>query len=283
LEHTGWWLVSETGAAALAAGLFGLIFGSFFNVCIHRLPFHRSIMAPRSQCPKCERPIAWYNNIPLLSFVLLRGRCRFCGAAITWRYPVVELATALLFYAIVREFGVTPEAVKWLIFVSLLEMLFWTDLETRLLPDVLTLGGLAAALCLALVIPMRGGMGAMLFPGFPVYLQSEFMALVGAFLLSVPLWAIAKAYARLRGIEPPGLGDIKLLALLGASLGVQEGVLAVLIGSLAGSVLGLGYILGTGKNPRTHTLPFGSFLCVGGLIVIFFGGKLVRLWMGAGM
>jgi leader peptidase (prepilin peptidase) / N-methyltransferase len=260
--------VNETATAALLAGLFGLIFGSFFNVCISRLPYHQSVITPRSQCPHCERRIAWYDNIPLLSFALLGGRCRFCRGTIAWRYPAVELATGLLFYAIVWKFGVTPETVKRLILASLLEMLFWTDLETRLLPDVLTLGGLAAALCLALAVPGTGGLRG---------------ALLGAVLLSVPLWTIAKAYARLRRIEPPGLGDIKLLALLGAFLGVQEGLLALLIGSLTGSILGLGYILGTGKNPRTHALPFGSFLCVGGLIVIFFGGELVRLWMGAGM
>ena len=259
--------MSETALAAVAAGFFGLIFGSFFNVCIHRLPYHRSVIAPRSFCPNCEQSIAWYDNIPLLSFALLRARCRFCRAPIAWRYPVVELGTGLLFYAIVWKFGVTPEAVKWLIFASLLEILFWTDLETRLLPDVLTLGGLAAALCFALAVPDTGGVVA---------------SLLGALILSLPLWAIATAYARVRGIQPPGLGDIKLLALLGAFLGLQAGLLALLIGSLTGSVLGLGYILGTGKNPKTHALPFGSFLCAGGLIVIFFGGKLVRLWMGAG-
>lgn len=260
--------MSETAQAAIVAGFFGLIFGSFFNVCIHRLPSHRSVVSPRSYCPHCRQSIAWHDNIPLVTFALLRARCRYCHTPISWRYPIVELATGLLFYAVVREFGVTPEALKWLVIVSLLEMLFWTDLETRLLPDVLTLGGLAAALCFALLEPP--------------HLESGFAALLGAFLLSVPLWAVAKAYARLRGIEPPGLGDIKLLALLGAALGVQAGLLALLIGSLTGSILGLGYILGTGKNPKTHPLPFGSFLCAGGLIVIFFGGKLVRLWMGAG-
>lgn len=275
--------MTETAQAAIAAGLFGLIFGSFFNVCIHRLPYHQSVIAPRSYCPNCHQSIAWYDNIPLVSFALLRARCRHCRARIAWRYPVVELATGLLFYAIVREFGLTPQALKWLIIVSLLEMLFWTDLETRLLPDVLTLGGLATAQCLALFVPVAGGLGPAFFPEFPVYLQSEFAALLGAFLLSVPLWAFAKGYARLRCIEAPGFGDIKLLALLGASLGVQAGLLALLIGSLGGSVLGLGYILGTGKNPKTHTLPFGSFLCAGGLIVIFFGGKLIQIWIGAGM
>jgi leader peptidase (prepilin peptidase)/N-methyltransferase len=195
----------------------------------------------------------------------------------------VEFATAVLFYVVVHEFGVTPAALKWLVVVSLLEMLFWTDLETRLLPDVLTWGGLAAALALALLVPVTGGLGAILFPALPVSWQSLLTAMLGAVLLSVPLWAFANGYARLRRIEPPGLGDIKLLALLGAALGPHAGLLALLIGSVTGSILGLGYILGTGKNPRTHALPFGSFLCVGGLIVIFFGGKLVRIWMGAGV
>lgn len=275
--------MTEPVLPAFIAGLFGLVFGSFFNVCISRLPLHASVVSPRSYCPNCRHGIAWYDNIPLASFAFLRARCRHCGASIAWRYPIVELATAVLFYAVVREFGITPAAAKWLVVVSLLEILFWTDLETRLLPDVLTLGGLAAALGLALLIPVTGGLGATLFPALPLSLQSLISSATGAVLLSIPLWAFANGYARLRRIEPPGLGDIKLLALMGAALGAQEGLLALLIGSLAGSILGLGYILGTGKNPRTHTLPFGIFLCVGGLIVIFFGGKLVRIGMGAGV
>lgn len=275
--------MTEPVLPAFIAGLFGLVFGSFFNVCISRLPLHASVVSPRSHCPNCRHAIAWYDNIPLASFAFLRARCRHCGASIAWRYPIVELATAVLFYAVVREFGITPAAAKWLVVVSLLEILFWTDLETRLLPDVLTLGGLAAALGLAVLIPVTGGLGATLFPALPLSLQSLISSAAGAVLLSIPLWAFANGYARLRRIEPPGLGDIKLLALMGAALGAQAGLLALLIGSLAGSILGLGYILGTGKNPRTHTLPFGSFLCVGGLIVIFFGGKLVRIWMGAGV
>lgn len=270
-------------AAAFITALFGLVFGSFFNVCISRLPLHASVVSPRSCCPNCRHGIAWYDNIPLASFILLRARCRHCHASIAWRYPLVELATTILFYAVVREFGVTPVALKWLVVVSLLEMLFWTDLETRLLPDVLTLGGLAAALGLSLVEPVASGLGAMLFPAVPLSLQSLLSATAGAALLSLPLWAFANGYAKLRRIEAPGLGDIKLLAFMGAALGVQTGLLALLIGSLAGSILGLGYILGTGENPRTYTLPFGSFLCVGGLIAIFFGGKLVRIWLGAGM
>jgi leader peptidase (prepilin peptidase)/N-methyltransferase len=264
--------VAET-AAALLAGLFGLTFGSFFNVCIERLPSHRSVVKPRSHCPTCGAAIAWYDNIPLVSFALLRARCRSCNARISWRYPAVEFATGVLFFAIVREFGVTMYALKWLLTASLLEVLFWTDLETRLLPDALTLGGLAVAFSLALFVPVPGGLGPALIPQAPVYLQSEVAALAGAFLLSIPLWAFAKVYARLRRIEPPGFGDIKLLALIGALFGVQAGLFALLIGSISGSVLGLGYILMTGKNARTHMLPFGSFLCVGGLIVIFFGGS----------
>jgi leader peptidase (prepilin peptidase)/N-methyltransferase len=275
--------MTDTAQAAFIAGLFGLVIGSFFNVCISRLPLHASVVSPRSYCPNCRHTIAWYDNIPVASFVFLRARCRHCAASISWRYPFVELATAVLFYAVVREFGITPAAVKWLVVVSLLEILFWTDLETRLLPDVLTLGGLGVALVLSVVVPATGELGATLFPALPLSLQSLVSSAAGAALLSIPLWAFANGYARLRRIEPPGLGDIKLLALMGAALGAQAGLLALLIGSLAGSILGLGYILGTGRNPRTHTLPFGSFLCVAGLVVIFFGGKLVRIWMGAGV
>lgn len=269
--------------AALLAGMFGLVFGSFFNVCIHRLPLHRSVISPRSYCPSCRRTISWYDNIPLVGFVLLKGRCRYCRSPISWRYPFVELSTGIFFYAVVALYGVTPEALKLLVAVSLLEILFWTDLETRLLPDVLTLGGTAVGLLLAFFIPTRGGLLAALVAGLTAPVQSVLEALAAALLLSVPLWVFANLYARLRRVEPPGLGDIKLLALLGAFFGLEGGLLAVLLGSLAGSVLGLGYILGTGKNPKTYTLPFGSFLCAGGLVVIFFGGKLIRIWMGAAL
>jgi leader peptidase (prepilin peptidase) / N-methyltransferase len=267
---------------AVVAGLLGLLFGSFFNVCIHRLPQHHSVVRPRSYCPSCGRQLAWYDNVPVLSFMLLRRRCRYCRASISWRYPLVELSTALFFYVVVHRWGISVESLKWVVCASLLEILFWTDLETRLLPDVLTLGGLTIALLLSVWGPAQSGVGTVLLPQMPVYIQSFAGAVLSALVLSVPLWAVAEGYARLRGIEPPGFGDIKLLALLGAFLGMEAGVLALLIGSVTGSILGLGYIVGTGKDPRRHALPFGSFLCVGGLVVVFWGDKLLQLWMGRG-
>lgn len=267
---------------AVVAGLFGLFFGSFFNVCIHRVPQHQSVVTPRSYCPACHRQLAWYDNVPILSFILLHRRCRYCANPIPWRYPVVELSTALLFYAVVHRWGISLESFKWLVCTSLLEILFWTDLETRLLPDVLTLGGLLMALLFSFLRPAAPILGAMLFPQLPVYMESLICAVISALVLSLPLWAVAEGYARLRGIEPPGLGDIKLVALLGGFLGIEAGLMALLAGSLTGSVLGLGYILGTGKDPRRHALPFGSFLCVGGLVVVFWGKKLFQLWIGPG-
>jgi leader peptidase (prepilin peptidase)/N-methyltransferase len=266
----------------VTVGFFGLLFGSFLNVCIHRLPEHRSVVSPRSYCPHCKQQIDWYDNIPLVSYMLLRGRCRSCRSRISWRYPLVELATAIFFGAAAQTFGLSAEAAKWLVFGSLMIALFWTDLETLLLPDSLTLSGTALGLLFALATPVNSGAGDWLFPNLPITARSELNSLSGALLLSLPLMLVAICYARLRRIEPMGLGDLKLLGLMGAFLGPALGLLALFLGSIAGSVIGLGYILGARKNPRREPLPFGSFLCGASIVVIFWGKPLLARWWGLG-
>ncbi len=135
---------------AVLAALFGLLVGSFLNVCIYRWPRDLSVVQPRSHCPGCEKPIAWYDNIPLLSFVLLRGRCRGCGSAISLRYPIVELMTGCLWGWFVYKYGATPEAARWCVFCAMLITLGFADAETRILPDEFTLGGIGAGMVLAL-------------------------------------------------------------------------------------------------------------------------------------
>jgi leader peptidase (prepilin peptidase)/N-methyltransferase len=246
-----------------AAIVMGLLFGSFLNVCIYRIPRDLSVVAPRSFCPECGERIRWHDNVPLLSYALLRGRCRGCGKRIGLRYPIVELTTAILFGAIAIRYGWTLTAFKWELFEALVITLFWTDLEERLLPDELTLGGALAGLILAVFVRVPGQLSELFLPGSKIIWQSLFNAGTGAMLLAGPIWMLGLIYARVRGREGVGFGDVKLLLLLGVFLGPENGLLALLIGAVSGSVLGIAYIWLTHKKASTYELPLGSFLCAG--------------------
>jgi leader peptidase (prepilin peptidase) / N-methyltransferase len=246
-----------------AAIVIGLLFGSFLNVCIYRIPRDLSVVAPRSFCPECGERIRWHDNVPLLSYALLRGRCRVCGKRIGLRYPIVELTTAILFGAIAIRYGWTLTAFKWELFEALVITLFWTDLEERLLPDELTLGGAQAGLILAVFVRVPGQLSELFLPGSKIIWQSLFNACTGAMLLAGPIWMLGLIYARVRGREGVGFGDVKLLLLLGVFLGPENGLLALLIGAVSGSVLGVAYIWLTHKKASTYELPLGSFLCAG--------------------
>jgi leader peptidase (prepilin peptidase) / N-methyltransferase len=264
------------------AALFGLVTGSFLNVCIYRLPRRLSVVTPRSFCPDCENTIAWYDNIPVISFVLLHRHCRKCKVSISWRYPFNEVATAALFCAVVYRWGVTPEALKWIVFGCVLIVLFWTDLETRLLPDFATLGALVCGLLFSAVVPLNSLLLDPLLNTFSPALRSILCSFAGAALLALPFLVFSELYARLRHIAPVGLGDIKLLALIGAFVGIERGLLILMIGSAAGALIGLGYIWGTGKNLRTEPVPYGSFLCAASLLVLFWGSQLFARWWHLG-
>jgi leader peptidase (prepilin peptidase)/N-methyltransferase len=246
-----------------AAIVIGLLFGSFLNVCIYRIPRDLSVVAPRSFCPECGERIRWHDNVPLLSYALLRGRCRACGKRIGLRYPIVELTTAILFAAVAIRYGWTLAAFKWELFEALVITLFWTDLEERLLPDELTLGGAVAGLILAVFVRVPGQLSQLFLPGSKIVWQSLFNAGTGAMVLAGPIWVLGLIYARVRGREGVGFGDVKLLVLLGVFLGVENGLLALLIGAVSGSVLGIAYIWLTHKKASTYELPLGSFLCAG--------------------
>lgn len=263
---------------ATVAGLFGLLIGSFLNVCIYRLPRGQPVVAPRSFCPGCDSLIAWYDNIPLFSFAFLAGRCRKCRKRIGLRYPAVELLTAVLFFAIVLKFSVSLAALKWLVFTCIMVVLMWTDLETRLLPDVLTLGGIAVGLVFSLFVPV-GEFAGIFVPSLSQPLVSLVSALAATALLSLPFAAFAFVYTRFRRITPPGQGDIKLLGTLGAFLGLGNGILAMAMGSITGVVLGLSYIVVKREDPKSTLLPFGTFLAAGGLIALFWGDKILAAWM----
>jgi leader peptidase (prepilin peptidase)/N-methyltransferase len=258
----------------LIASLFGLLFGSFLNVCIYRVPRDLSIVWPGSSCPSCGSPIAWYDNLPILSFLILRGRCRHCAQAIGYRYLAVEAATALLFGYIAAWLGFTLESLKGCLFVSILMVLFWTDTEERLLPDEFTLGGTLVGLILAAFVPMHSALAASLIPSAGSRVQSLFNSAAGAIVLAVPLAGLGWLYQRVRRRVGLGMGDVKLLLLIGAFLGVERGLVALLIGSLSGSVVGVTYILVRRKDPRTYQLPFGSFLCAGAAISALWNAEI---------
>jgi leader peptidase (prepilin peptidase)/N-methyltransferase len=264
--------------AALAA-VFGLLIGSFLNVCIYRLPHDLSVIRPRSFCPKCEKPIAWYDNIPLLSFFLLKGRCRQCGASISARYPVVEALTAVLFFSFVAVLGPTLAALKFCLLSALLVGMIFADLEELILPDEFTLGGIAAGLALSWVIPISDGTARILFAiarvPFNIHAVSLAESVMGAAIPSGFLWLTGALYEKWRHKEGLGFGDVKMVAAIGAFLGLHNTLLTLIVGSLLGSVVGLVYILATRKDHATYPLPFGTFLGIGAIGVSLVDQKVI--------
>lgn len=255
----------------------GLLIGSFLNVCIYRLPRDLSVVRPRSFCPACEKQIAWYDNIPLASYLMLRGRCRNCGARIPLRYPLVELLTGVVFALFVGWLGLGLLALKWCVFGALMIGLSFADLEERILPDELTWGGVAAGIALSLWVPMQSGyVQLFLASRWSERWVSVGESVVGAFVGSGLLWAVGALFKAVRHKEGLGLGDVKMLAAVGAFLGLQGTLQTLILGSVAGSVIGLIYIKVTRKDYSSYELPFGTFLGFTALLVGFLQGPLAR-------
>ena len=257
--------------AALGAGLLGLIIGSFLNVCIYRLPLELSVVLPRSYCPECKRQIAWYDNVPLLSYLLLGGRCRHCRSAISIRYPLVELLTGVLFFLAVWLEGTTPQALKMCLFSALLVELAVSDFESLFLPDVFTFGGIAIGVLTAALVPMEPGLISLLFQDSDWRVISVAESIGGAAFASLALWLVGWIYLKIRHREGLGFGDVKLIALIGAFLGMYRTVFVLMLGSIAGSIIGLSYIYLARKDPSTYELPYGTFLSAAALVYIFAG------------
>ena len=245
--------------AALAAGV---VVGSFANVCIHRIPRGLSVVRPRSRCPRCEAPIRAWENVPVLSYLALGGRCRSCREPISPRYPLVEAANGAMYFALAHRMGPTPQAVVTMVFVTALLVLSLIDYDHHLLPNVITLPGIAF------------GLAASLLPGAPTPLEAA-AAAAGGYLA---LFAVAKAYERTRGIEGLGQGDWKMTAMLGAFLGWQKLLLTVFAATLGGTLIGLALMAFGGRSSR-HALPLGTFLGFAGIAVVFFG-QAVLDWYG---
>lgn len=288
--------------------LFGIVIGSFLNVCILRIPEDLSIVAPGSRCPQCQTPIRWYDNVPVFGWLWLRGKCRNCGLAISPMYPLVELTTGLLFVACYLEFGLTQAAVKWLFFTCLIIVLTITDLRIRILPDVVNWPGFVAGLFFSAVVPPDDRTVVSLYvtlfhrmPSSPV--QGLLDALLGAAFGSFLLWAVAALYRRVRGREGMGMGDVKMMAMVGAFLGVRGAFLTILLGTLLGTLVGVAMIIvlyaaGWQRNlaerasrrrlgsvnalrwkiASQYQLPLGTFLGIAALLVVYFGPLMMTRW-----
>jgi len=302
----------------LIAGIifaFGLAFGSFLNVWIYRLPRGLSIVHPRSACPHCGKPIAFYDNIPVLSWLILRGRCRNCSAHVTPRYLIVELLTGGLFLLCYSNFGLTLAALKCAIFGFLLLGLIFTDAETHLLPDKMTLTGLVIGLVLSWFVPVNDLL-SMLLPGFlqiPVSpnisarLFSVMDSALGAAVGASFLYGAGAIYLRARGVEGMGFGDVKLMAMIGSFVGLRLTILTIFAASLAGSAFGLSTMLAvwikrTKRRTRAlhepnsiarkrawgsalialrrYQMPFGVFLGSMGLAALLFGQRFLHWYWG---
>jgi leader peptidase (prepilin peptidase) / N-methyltransferase len=251
------------GTGGIFSFLLGLSLGSFANVCIYRVPLNQSIVYPPSSCPHCGERIRFYDNIPLLSYLFLMGKCRHCRHRISWRYPIVECLTGLLSLILFTTYGISFQYLLLLLFAAALVTISFIDLDHRIIPDLLSLPGVGA------------GWAVSLFPWSVHWLDS----LIGTLAGGGSLYLVAVVYERLTGREGMGGGDIKLLAMIGAWMGWQALPLIVLIASLTGAVIGLGFILFSGKGYRFR-IPFGPFLSLGALLYLFFGRALTTWYFG---
>jgi leader peptidase (prepilin peptidase)/N-methyltransferase len=278
-------LLQPGGAFVAVAVVFGLMIGSFLNVVIHRLPkmMERdwaaqcaelrgetpepaepfSLLRPRSRCPNCSRPVGAFENVPIISFLLLRGRCRGCGKPISLRYPIVEAITGLLFGLIAWKLGPTVAAACAMAFVAAMVALTGIDLDTQLLPDDITL----PLLWMGLIINMSGTFTDLT------------SAVIGAMAGYLSLWSVYWLFKLTTGKEGMGYGDFKLLAAIGAWLGWQVLPLIILLSSLVGAVVGIGLIV-LAKHGRNVPIPFGPYLAVAGIIALFWGKQLTHAYLG---
>lgn len=293
----------------------GLCFGSFLNVCVYRLPLGKSVITPRSACPHCGDQIPLYHNIPILSWLLLAGKCRACKKPISPRYLVVELLIGILFLACYLHFGLTLAMLKFCALGFLLVGLIFTDAETKLLPDAMTLPGLALGIALSLFVPVND-LASRIMPGMVSFSARSAISwrvwsltdsLLGAAVGASFLYGAAAIYLRARGVEGMGFGDVKLMAMIGAFLGTKLTVLTIFAASLAGSLFGLVTVLAVWMKRRRrlaargnasdaarrrawnsarlvlryYEMPFGVFLGAMAILSVLFGDRLLHWYWGA--
>lgn len=273
----------------ITAGVFGAIIGSFLNVVIHRVPLEESIVFPNSRCPSCGAVIAFYDNVPVLSYLLLGGKCRGCKKHISLRYPFVELLTALLFVAVAWHDGVSVALPFDLLFSSALLALIFIDAEHMILPNVITYPGIVFAVVARLVLPYLTGVfhfddlpslthGAL--AGAPIWVASLVGAFLGALIGGGSLWLMGWTWEKLRGVEAMGLGDVKMMFMVGAYLGWRLTILTIFVGVLSGSIIGIALMARQGKKDMQMLLPFGVFLGIGAIAALLFGVHVVEWYAG---
>jgi len=246
--------------------IFGMCIGSFVNVCICRLPESTSIIRPGSRCPKCHIPIKWYDNIPVFSYLWLRGKCRGCRSAISLRYPVVEILSGSFALGVYVTFGFSIEAMIVFLFICTLLVVTFIDIDHRIIPDLITLPGIPicfiASLVLGKITPLASLGGILLGGG--------------------SLWTVAWGYSLLTGKEGMGGGDIKLLAMIGALIGWKGVLFTIFISSAVGTITGIIVMIGSRQRGKL-AVPFGPFLSIGAMLYIFFGDLIIHWYLGLTM
>lgn len=246
----------------ILAFIFGTMVGSFLNVCVYRIPEGRSIVLPASHCRSCKKPIAFYDNIPLVSFLLLKGKCRHCAAPLSFQYPLVELLTGLLAAACLLKWGAGFTAAIWFIFCAALVVVTFIDLAHQIIPDVISLPGIVCGLLVSLL------------PGQPGFTG----ALIGAVLGGGSLYLIRLLYYAVTRQEGMGLGDVKLLAMMGAFLGWKSILFIIMAASFSGALLGIAVMIIKKKDGR-YAIPFGPFLSLGAVCYLFCGQEMISWYL----
>src|SRR4030065_1152172 len=250
------------GMLTLISIIFGAMIGSFLNVCICRLPKEESIVKPGSHCPRCKTPIRFYDNIPLMSYLLLRGKCRYCQASISIQYPIIEAITALSSFFLFITFGVSLSFIYYFSFVAALIAITVIDLYHQIIPDVISLPGIVIGLLGSLVIPQI----------------TFWSSLIGVISGGGSLFLVATVYQWLFKREGMGGGDVKLLAMIGAFLGWKAVILTILLSSLIGSITGIIIMVVKGKDFK-YAIPFGPFLSLGAMISLFYGESIINWYL----
>ncbi len=239
--------------------IFGLCIGSFLNVCIYRLPSSQSITRPRSRCPNCGELIRFYDNIPVLSYLVLRGQCRYCRKTISFRYPVVEILSGLFALVTFLKYGVTLEAIIYYVFITALLVITFIDIDHQIIPDIITLPGIPLFFIAGFALPRL------------TYIDS----IIGIFAGGGSLFLVAWVYQLLTKKEGMGGGDIKLLAMIGALIGWQGVLFTIFVASAVGTISGILVMLKARKSMKL-AIPFGPFLAIGGIAYIFIGPQLIN-------
>jgi leader peptidase (prepilin peptidase) / N-methyltransferase len=267
----------------VVAGVFGLAFGSFLNVCIFRLPRYESVVAPRSRCPHCSHPIRWHDNVPVVSYLLLGSRCRDCRHRISPIYPAVEILTAGAFVGTLARYGLTAEFVKYAVLAMLLIVLIFTDLTARKIPHPITLFGIGVGLALTFVVPVDDRPLEWLLQRFDIFPEGVVSSLMGAVsggLFGAGLfYGVGWLFARLRHKEGLGFGDVMLMGMIGVFLGTPLTYLTILLGSLGGSLIAGCLYLASVRFRRDYPWPYGTFLAAAALYLSWGGKGLLQAYL----